>query len=215
MKNYFTLILFLVAVSAFSQIKVACIGNSITYGHGIENRERDTYPAQLQAMLGDAFQVENFGVSGTTAQREGDFPWTSTNEYEKAKAFLPQIVVVKLGTNDSKPQNWVGSERFISNLEALTREFENLPSHPRIIVALPAKAFEFRWSIRDSVICSGELKQIAKMAKKNKWKCIDLYKVTAKIPERFPDGIHPDAQGAGIIASAVKKAVLKEAKAVR
>ncbi|MCQ2257678.1 MAG: GDSL-type esterase/lipase family protein [Bacteroidaceae bacterium] len=211
MKHLTLLLLLIFSSSAFAQIKVACVGNSITYGHGIEDREHDTYPAQLQAMLGDSFLVENFGVSGTTAQKEGDFPWTSTKEYEKAKAFLPDVVVIKLGTNDSKPQNWVGSERFTSNLETLANEFASLSSHPRIIIALPAKAFEFRWSIRDSVICSGELKQIKKMAKTNRWRCIDLYKITAKIPESFPDGIHPNPQGAGVIATEVKKAVIKEA----
>lgn len=203
------------AISASSQVRVACIGNSITYGHGIQDRQHDTYPAQLQKMLGSDFIVENFGVSATTAQKEGDFPWTSTEQYKQAKAFLPQIAVIKLGTNDTKPQNWVGSERFISNLESIASEFASLPSHPRIIIALPAKAYEIRWDIRDSVICAGELKQITKMAKRNKWQLINLYKATSNMPERFPDGIHPDVQGAGIIAEAVKQAVLKEAKKVR
>lgn len=33
-------------------IKVACVGNSITYGAGISNREKNSYPAQLQYYLG-------------------------------------------------------------------------------------------------------------------------------------------------------------------
>ncbi len=197
------------------QIRVACIGNSITYGHGIEDREHDTYPAQMQVMLGDEYAVSNFGVSGTTAQKEGDFPWVSTEQYQQAKAFLPQIAVIKLGTNDSKPQNWVGSERLIQNVEALAEEFENLPSHPRIIIALPAKAYKVAWSIRDSVICNGELKALKKLAKKHKWQCINLYKITSGMPERFPDGIHPDVKGAGVIAQNVAKAVQKERKRIK
>lgn len=208
-------VLLTAAFSAFAQVRVACIGNSITYGSGIQDREHDTYPAQLQAMLGADYKVINFGVGGTTAQKEGDKPWTSTDKYKEAVDFLPQICVIKLGTNDTKPQNWVGSDRFISNLEAIANEFEALPSKPRIIIALPATAYQIKWGIRDSVIVNGELKQITKMAKRNKWRLIDLHKATANMPERFPDAIHPDPQGAGIIAEVVRKAVLKEAKKVK
>lgn len=207
-------VLFSLSISA-QQIRVACIGNSITYGHGIEDREHDTYPAQLQAILGNEFDVKNFGVSSTTAQREGDFPWVSTEQYKQAKEFLPAIAVIKLGTNDSKPQNWVGTERYIKNVEELAEEFENLSSHPRIIIALPAKAYKVAWNIRDSVICNGELAALKAMAKKHKWRIIDLYKKTSKMPERFPDGIHPDAKGAGFIAENVGKAVLKERKKIK
>lgn len=210
-----SLVLLTATVTSFAQIRVACVGNSITYGHGIEDREHDTYPAQLQVLLGSDYDVRNFGVSGTTAQRQGDFPWVSTDEYRKAKEFLPQIVVIKLGTNDTKPQNWTGSERFINDLESLAREFAALPSQPRLVIALPAKAFEVRWDIRDEIIREGELKQISRMAKRNKWRLVDLYRPTSRIADCFPDGIHPNAQGAGVIASHVSKAVLKESKKLK
>ena len=211
-KHFLTLLFALLALSLQAQIRVACIGNSITYGHGIQDREHDTYPAQLQSLLGTDFQVVNFGVSGTTAQREGDFPWTTTKEYTAAKDFQPQIAVIKLGTNDSKPQNWVGSERFIQNLEALALEFEQLPSHPRIIIALPAKAYEVRWNIHDDIIAQQELPAIKKMAKKHHWPLIDLYKATSQMQQCFPDGIHPNVEGAGVIAAKVEKTVRKAAK---
>ena len=207
------MLLCLVVASASAQkTRVACIGNSITYGHGIEDREHDTYPAQLQQLLGETFDVQNFGVSGTTAQQEGDFPYISTQQYQDAKAFQPQIAVIKLGTNDSKASNWVNAERLISSLEALAEEFESLPSHPRIIIALPAKAYKINFSIRDSVIYNYELPAIRQMAKKHRWCLIDLYRATSKMPEFFPDGIHPNPQGAGVIAKKVKKAILKEKK---
>ena len=210
MKKFSLLILaLLLSATLVAQVRVACIGNSITYGSGIKDREHDTYPAQLQVLLGEGYDVRNFGVSGCTAQRAGDKPWTQMKEYEEAKAFLPQVAVIKLGTNDTKPQNWKGSEPFIRDLEALAREFESLPSHPKVIIALPATAYEVKWGIRDSVIRVGELKPIRKMAKRNKWALVDLHKATAKMPERFPDGIHPDPKGAGIIADRVMRAIRK------
>ncbi len=200
------------SMTVSAQVRVACIGNSITYGSGIKDRVHDTYPAQLQVLLGDGYEVRNFGVSGCTAQRDGDKPWTTMKEYGEAKAFLPQVAVIKLGTNDTKPQNWNGSEPFVRDVEVLAREFEALPSHPQIIIALPATAYEVRWGIRDSVIRAGELKPLRKMAKRNKWRLVDLHKATAKMPERFPDGIHPDPQGAGVIAREVGKMVKKLTK---
>lgn len=208
--------LFLMTLTMSAQkIRVACIGNSITYGHGIQDRENDTYPAQLQKLLGVEYDVQNFGVSGTTAQKQGDYPWVSTNQYKDALAFAPHIAVIKLGTNDSKPQNWVGAERLANDLESIAEEFENLPSHPRIIIALPAKSYEIRWNIRDSIIYNYELPAIKKVAKKHKWQLVDLYKATSKMPELFPDGIHPNEQGAGVIATKVRKAVLKEKKKIK
>lgn len=208
-KFIFAFLTVLLAIQTiFAQrIRVACIGNSITYGHGIQDRKNDTYPAQLQRLLGEDYEVVNFGVSGTTAQREGDFPWTTTKEYTAAKEFQPQIAVIKLGTNDSKPQNWVGAERFISNLETLAEEFEQLNSHPTIIIALPAKAYEVRWNIHDDIIAQQEIPAIRKMAKKHHWQLIDLYKATSNMQENFPDGIHPNVAGAGIIAKEVMNAV--------
>jgi len=207
------LIISVLSLSA-QKVRVACIGNSITYGHGIEDREHDTYPAQLQQLLGDEYDVRNFGVSGTTAQTQGDYPWKSTQQYKDALAFKPQIAVIKLGTNDSKPQNWENADRLADELEALVKEFEGLDSHPRIIIALPAKAYEIRWDIRDSIIANYELPAIKRLAKVNKWRLLNLYRATSRMSERFPDGIHPDAQGAGIIAKKVFRAVKKERKKV-
>jgi len=198
-----------ICTAHLAQTRVACIGNSITYGHGIEDREHDTYPAQLQSLLGNEYKVQNFGVSGTTAQQKGDFPWVSTQQYKDAKAFNPQICVIKLGTNDSKPQNWVDAERFITDLEALAVEFEQLDSQPQIIICLPAKAFEVRWDIHDDIIQKQEIPAIKKMAKKHHWRLIDLYKITKKMPQNFPDGIHPNTAGAGAIAKEVAKTIRK------
>ena len=79
-------------------IKVACVGNSITYGAGISNREKNSYPAQLQYYLGDDYEVRNFGSNGATAQSDGDYPYVRTGVYGESKNFLPDIVLIKLGT---------------------------------------------------------------------------------------------------------------------
>ncbi|MCQ2254146.1 MAG: GDSL-type esterase/lipase family protein [Bacteroidaceae bacterium] len=211
MQTRLTLFLLLCCTVVCAQkIRVACIGNSITYGYTIEDRDHDSYPAQLQKLLGDEYRVENFGVCGATAQNAGDLPWTTTPEYKKAKDFQPQIAVFKLGTNDSKPQNWVSAERFINDVEQLINEFVNLRSNPKVVLCLPAKAYKEAWSIRDEIIRKHELKALKALAKKNNWPLIDLYKMTSGKAELFPDGIHPNEKGAKIIAEAVAKVVQKQ-----
>src|SRR5688572_13260471 len=87
-------------------IRVACVGDSITYGYGIKDRERDSYPAQLGALLGSKWDVRNFGVNGATALKKGTRPYSGLQAYQDALAFEPDIVVIKLGTNDTNAKSW-------------------------------------------------------------------------------------------------------------
>ena len=87
-------------------IKVACIGNSVTYGYGIENPDANSYPAVLQQKLGDKYDVRNFGRSGATLLKKGHNPYWQTDEYKNALDFKPHVVVIHLGLNDTDPRNW-------------------------------------------------------------------------------------------------------------
>ena len=53
-------------LSAQQRIKVACVGNSITYGTGLSDRATQSYPVKLQKLLGERYEVENFGKPGAT-----------------------------------------------------------------------------------------------------------------------------------------------------
>ena len=189
------------------QVKVACVGNSITWGHGISDRDHDSYPAQLQVLLGTGFDVRNFGNCGKCAQSASDDPYTATEEYAAALRFNPDIVVVKLGTNDTKPQNWKSQKQFRKDLEQIATTLSRLPSHPRIIMALPAKAFNHAWGINDSIITDGVIPAVTSISKKHNWQLLDLHTLTQSMGAHFPDGIHPDKQAAGEIARAVRDAI--------
>ena len=84
----------------------ACVGNSITFGYTIPEREKYSYPSQLQLLLGPGYEVANFGVPRMTALFSGDYPYVNTEAYRKSLEFNPDIVLLKLGTNDSKAVNW-------------------------------------------------------------------------------------------------------------
>lgn len=201
----------IISVAQGQQIKVACVGNSITWGHGIQDRSHNTYPAQLQQLLGDGFDVRNFGNNGKCAQDEADDPYIKTKEYADALAFLPDIVIIKLGTNDSKPQNWKDTKRFKRGLEKIAVSFSKLSSNPRIIMALPATAFSHAWAINDSIITAGIIPACQQIAAHHKWQVVDLHQKTSTLSNLFPDGIHPNETGAGIIAQAIRDAIREDA----
>ncbi len=177
-------------------IKVACVGNSITQGAAIKNMQRDSYPAVLGQMLGENYEVRNYGYSGRTLLMSGDRPWMKEDKYAQALAFCPDIVTIKLGTNDTKPFNWVYQDEFPKDLETLVRSFQELPSHPQIVLCYPVPAYRLDWGINDSIIKNGVIPYIDQVAAKTGAKVLDLYTPFSNHPELFADRIHPNEEGA-------------------
>ena len=191
-------------------VRVACIGNSITDGFGIEMATQQGYPARLQRLLGNGYHVKNFGVSGRTMLNKGDLPYQNELAWRDALAFRPDIVIIKLGTNDSKPENWQYSKGFTDDLQLMVDALKANKNNPRIILCTPIPAFKPTWNINDSVIVNGIPPIINKVAKKNKLQVIDLHTLYAHDGDKMlNDAIHPDAKGALRMAEIIAKA-LKE-----
>lgn len=186
-------------------MKVACIGDSITYGAYIQEREKNSYPSQLRYWLGDGYLVENFGVSGATALSCGDYPYIGSEMHRRSLRVGPDIVVIMLGTNDTKPHNWIHSDKFKSSYQALIDSYRDIPSVPRIILATPMRCFLPEGdSISNSRIVEvgGMVRDIAN---DNSLEYIDLYGIPGEWHDTsvLPDGLHPSAIGAGKVAYAV------------
>jgi len=198
----------LVVTAQNKLIKVACVGNSITFGNGIKNQPRDSYPAVLGRMLGEGYEVQNFGLSGATLLRNGNRPYWKTNEYPNAKKFNPNIVVIKLGSNDSKPINKAYWYEFEKDLSNLIDTFRLLSSKPKIYLCYPAPAIGIgNFGITDSILIKVIMPQIKKVAKLKKTELIDLHQALAGKDSLFPDRIHPNEKGAIIIAQTVGKSL--------
>ena len=139
MKKYIALGLALIlscANYAQDKIKVACVGNSITYGSGVANREVNAYPVKLQGMLGDKYEVGNFGKPGATLLNHGHRPYTQQQEYKDALAFAGDIVVIHLGINDTDPRNWPNyQDEFIGDYRDLMQSFREVNPKVRFILA--------------------------------------------------------------------------------
>lgn len=209
----FLLFLFFIlnAQEADRIIKIACIGNSITQGVGVKDQYNNSYPGVLRRMLGEGYDVGNFGVSGRTMLNKGDRPYTKEKKYKDALAFLPDIVTIKLGTNDSKPRNWVYNKEFKDDLRTLINSFKELPSNPKIYLCLPVPVVgEGRWGIRDSVVFNGVIPYIKEVAKEEKLPVIDLYTPLKSCPDCFPDTVHPNEDGAKRIAEVIYSVIKDE-----
>ncbi len=197
---YLTFLALLLCLQVNAKIRVACIGDSITEGATIRDREY-FYPSQLQKMLPDNYEVKNFGASGHTLLSKGDFPYIKNPKYAQALEYKPNIVVIKLGTNDSKPQNMAHFKNFERDLTSLVKSFKELDSNPKIYLALPAFAARQAWGINEPDIFLKIIPAIQKVAKEQKLEIIDLHSILFNKPEFFNDGIHPNNYGARVKAS--------------
>lgn len=186
--------------------RVACVGDSITFGSGIADRNNKNYPAQLQQLLGDAWEVKNFGVSARTLLRKGNFPYWNEKAYQDALAFQPDVVVIMLGTNDTKPQNWAHKDEFRKDYEDLVKSFTSLPTTPRVFVCLPPPVVGGKqWDIVEEGV-QQEMPLIKDLARDLKLDVIDMHKALEAKPQLIPDRVHPNAEGAGIMAAEVYQA---------
>ena len=188
--------------------RVACVGDSITYGQTIKNRARDSYPARLGVLLGDGFAVRNYGVNGTTALTGGDRPYVKRPVYAKALAFKPDVLIVGLGTNDSKPYNWGKSSEFVADYEAILAAFKQAKPTVKIYLVLPPPCFlEGDASIRDAVLEKETVPMLRKIAADVGATVVDVRTPMAGKPELFSDRIHPNEAGAKVYVDAVAAAL--------
>lgn len=210
------LVLLVCSRAGAEKIKVACVGNSITYGSGVLNREKNSYPAQLGAMLGENYEVRNFGVSGSTLLTKGDNPYVRTSDYQKVLEYQPDIVTIKLGTNDSKLRNRGALREFKENYKDLLKSFQQLPSCPRIILLTPIPAFtdpKDTVNITDAVIAGRIIPLLEEIALETGLEIVHLYPLFPKYEWHLvPDRIHPSAIGAGIITRRLYEQIKFEGK---
>ena len=186
-------------------IRVACIGNSITDGYGVDMATAYGYPAMLQKKLGEGYWVKNFGLSGRTMLNKGDMPYMNEVAWKDAQAFKPDVVVIKLGTNDSKGHNWKHGAEFKNDLEQMIKA---LQPKPVIYLCTPIKAEKPSWDISDSIIVNEIIPIQKAVAKKYGLKVIDLHTLFEGGEElMLSDGIHPNGKGAERMAQIIYEAL--------
>ena len=187
--------------------KVACVGDSITWGFTIVNRSKYSYPAVLQQLLGDGFEVRNFGHNDAAARFDAETPYVSKKAYRDSLAWEPDIVLLMLGTNDTKPWNWnpgIVREDYLRVVES----YLALPSHPQVVLVAPIRIFKTIpvMFLNPDVLEEGVRPAIRDIAAQLHLQLVDLYDLFDSA--RFcRDGVHPQRDGARLLAEALFRAV--------
>ena len=218
MKRQLLIILLMLPLmlAAQEKVKVACVGNSVTYGYGHKNPAETSYPSQLQKMLGEGYEVRNFGHSGATLLSKGHRPYVNLPEYTAALQWKPDIVVIHLGLNDTDPRNWPNyRDDFFTDYTAIIDSFlnGNPDANAKIYICRMSPIFHWHrrfksgtrdwyWQIQDEI---GRIAQY-----NNGIELIDLSRYLYHRPDLMPDALHPNAEGAGIIAKQVYSAITND-----
>ncbi|HEX3046921.1 MAG TPA: GDSL-type esterase/lipase family protein, partial [Bacillota bacterium] len=204
----------LIAVSAMpvsgAAIKVACIGDSITSGFG--TGVTTPYPTALQNLLGSGYTVNNYGVISTTMLKRGDNPYWNMSQYTDSSNWLPDIVIIMLGTNDSKSYNWQYKSEFVPNYEEMINHYKNLSSHPVVYVATSPTVYGGTtgyYGITNQVVTGEVVPLTRQAASETGCTVIDVNTATQGMPENFPDYCHPNDAGYLIIAKTVYNVISK------
>ena len=198
------------AASAAGKIRVACVGDSVTFGMTIENREANCYPVRLQEMLGDDYDVRNFGHSGTTLLRQGHTPYVKVDEYGAAIDFKADIVIIHLGLNDTDPRDWPEfGDEFVTDYLALIDDFRKANPDCKVYICRMTPIFHghprFNAGTRDWYrLEQTAIETIAEIAGTP---LIDLQAGLYSRPDLMPDSLHPNADGALIMARTIYSAL--------
>lgn len=182
---------------------VAALGDSITFGYGLDAEE--AWPALLQSELGDSYAVVNFGRNGANALEAGQWPYSATSQHDDALTFAPEIVISMLGTNDSRDEYW-DADDYRRDYGAMLDGFTALESAPAVWLTLPPPAWDNSFLIRGEVIEQEILPAIEELATDRGWALIDAHSPFDD-EGLVQDGVHPTVEGAGLIAGAVEAAL--------
>jgi|ERR1035437_5588996 lysophospholipase L1-like esterase len=195
-----------------SLIKVACVGNSITAGYGLENPSLQSYPAQLQTLFDSKkWLIKNFGVSSRTMLKTSDFPYWNEPQYKEALTLEPDVVIIKLGTNDAKRWIWnVHGKEYKNDYKEMIESFRSLSSKPEIFVCLAITGENKGWDIYKSYIKDSLNPKIREIALEEGVNLIDLYSLFLGKEKEWlmGDSVHPTTAGSAAIAARVKESLI-------
>ena len=191
-------------------VKVACVGDSITYGCMVANRNKNNYPTVLNKLLGQNYCVANFGYTDRTAIKTADRPYTAEKLYQQSLDFRPNIVVILLGSNDSKKRNW-NKDKYVKDYGEIIDSYLKLDSAPKVYALLPPPMFEkgkkVLYGLRKDVLDDEIYPTALQIANDKQISYIDLHEIYKDKKHLFADGVHPNAKGCQLLAQEVYNAI--------
>jgi sialate O-acetylesterase len=203
-------------LSKTTDLRIACVGNSITAGARVTDPSQYGYPAILSDLLqSGGYQkclVRNFGIGGATVLKFG-MPniW---RVLDSLKLFVPDIVIIEVGTNETvgEPRrNWEHIDAFETDYQEYINRLRVINPACRIILCSPpdmvlttpnlpadrvANLTERRpriWELRE---------RIRTLSKAEGIYFLDLSKAFRGRPDLMTpmDGVHPNQAGYAFLA---------------
>ena len=181
--------------SPLNPIRVACVGDSITEGF--------EYPNDLWMLLGSNYSVGNFGVGGAAVALDSDKPYMNQSEFQDAKEFVPNIVIIMLGTNDANPALKQNTTNFVKDYNKLISAFQSLASKPKIWIVKPPPVFDNGTGLSTESFESYVIPSIEEVANVTNLPVIDVYTPMIDHSDYFFDGVHPNGEGSQAIADII------------
>jgi len=193
--------------SADDTLRIACVGDSITEGYGLQNPSAESYPAQLAGLVAEGASVQNDGIGGRTVIKAGELSYWNSSTYQNSLSNNPDIVVIMLGTNDMQDVNFAHRDDIVGDYKALIESYKSLSSNPTIYICLPPPSYGSVKGITNDKIVGVLLPKLREVAAQNSVQLIDIYSLLSNKKELFPDTLHPNAEGARQIAQEVYGAI--------
>lgn len=193
------------------RVKLACVGNSITYGTGTPDPEVCSYPAQLCGILDTTiYEIRKFGRPGSTVLDKGHNPYVKSPEHAALMEFAPDIAVIHIGINDTDPRNWPNyNDEFVGDLYALTQRLRDRNPNVRLIMALnsPVRVIHPRFKSGTRLWRDKVRQAVATVAEMADAELIDFETPLMDRMDLLPDGLHPNTDGLGLLAQSVAQAI--------
>ncbi|UII19619.1 RICIN domain-containing protein [Fulvivirga ligni] len=191
----------LLSLDMYAQIRVVCVGNSVTEGYGLNNASVESWPAQLGVMLGNNYQVFNCGVSGTTMLKRGSYPYWNTSRFNDAKNYNPDILIIALGTNDAHPNNWQYKSDFYNDYADMIAQFRQNGRNPKIYVCYPVTCYGDNSQM--SNLQNELIPIVSQISRDRNTSILDFNTPTRNSRNTlYNDNLHPNAAGARVVAKA-------------
>lgn len=195
--------------------RIACVGDSITWGFTIVNRRTYSYPALLQQRLGAEYEVRNFGYNDAAARFDADTPYVKKHVYQESLAWNPDIVLLMLGSNDTKKRNW-DPEIFRRDYKRIVESYLKRPSEPRVILIAPIQIFQPMHipllGLYTETMENGVRPAIREIAAEMGLELVDLVNLFTD-SKYMMDGVHPQREGARMLEEAIYSGIDWQRKA--
>lgn len=159
-------------------------------------------------MLGSSHDVKNFGLSGSTVLLNTETPYLYNHQITNAEDFLPNIVIIMLGTNDARTDRFHSIANFAEDYKELIRTIKEFETKPEIFLVKPPPIFENYYNLESENFVRRIIPLIEQVAIELDLPIIDVYVALENNPEYFLDGVHPSSEGAYLIAEKIHETII-------